>query len=111
MFCRLICDPGLRLGHEQRGGASGIKEHSFFHGLDFDNLRQNKAPFVPELKSITDTSYFPLDELEHIQKDLPSDDKRIANTTAEDPLAQKKDLAFVGYTFKKFDYLTRKNAI
>jgi len=28
-----------------------------------------------------------------------------------EPNNEVKDLAFIGYTFKKFDYLTRKKAI
>jgi len=100
----------VRLGHEQRGGTQTIKDHPFFNGVKFDQLRAMKAPFVPELKSITDTSYFPTDELEDVQKDLPME-KPAASGSGGDALAQKKDLAFVGYTFKKFDYLTRKNAL
>ena len=97
----------MRLGHEQKGGATGIKQHPFFRGVDFATLRQSKAPFVPELKSITDTSHFPTDEIADISKNLM--DTKIS--TVSDTFAQKKDLAFVGYTFKKFDYLTKKNAL
>jgi len=57
---RLLCPAQHRLG--LNGGAKEIREHSFFHGVDFDSIRSIEAPFVPTLKSITDTSYFPVEE-------------------------------------------------
>lgn len=60
---RLICDASDRLG---KNGASEIKQHPFFRGVHWDTLRDQPAPFVPELKSITDTSYFPTDELQDV---------------------------------------------
>lgn len=96
----LICDSKERLG-----SADDLKRHSFFKGTDFDGLRTSKAPFIPQLKSITDTTYFPTDDIEN------GDNSRGEDTREEDAEYPKKDLAFVGYTFKRFDYLTRKNAI
>ena len=101
----LICDTNMRLGHPDRGGAASIKQHAFFRGVDFEGLRQMEAPFIPKLTSITDTSYFPTDEIEN-EPDLAT-----SPVNESDTIMQKKDLAFVGYTFRKFDYLTRKNAI
>lgn len=73
---------------------------------------RNTSPHVPQLKSITDTSYFPIDELdsipEYINNHLHEDDED--GEGGQDSYNQK-DLAFVGYTFKRFDYLTRKNVI
>ena len=57
---RLLCPAQHRLG--LNGGAKEIREHSFFHGVDFNSIRSIEAPFVPTLKSITDTSYFPVEE-------------------------------------------------
>ncbi len=48
-------DPELRLGH---CGSSEIKAHPWFGGLDWDNLAQAKAVFIPHLESDTDTAYF-----------------------------------------------------
>ena len=48
-----------RLGN-LKGGTDDIKQHKWFHGFDFDALlkRQMKAPWVPKVKSVTDTSNF-----------------------------------------------------
>lgn len=94
----LICAPQHRLG------LPTITEHPFFRGLDFNSLHSSTAPFIPELKSITDTTYFPIEDLEDVDINI--------NTDQDDgTMNQKKDLAFVGYTFQKFDYLTRRGQI
>ncbi|KAL7155261.1 hypothetical protein ABFS83_03G063100 [Erythranthe nasuta] len=51
----LVHDPDGRLGAK---GASEVKAHSFFSGVDWDNLTLQKAAFVPQPESIDDTSYF-----------------------------------------------------
>ncbi|RKP22457.1 kinase-like protein [Syncephalis pseudoplumigaleata] len=97
---RLICAPEHRLG---RNGAHEIRAHPFFRGVDWDTIRDVEAPFVPVLSSITDTSYFPTEDLEQVPDEIPESTPQPAN--------QPKDLAFVGYTFKRFEYLTGKNLI
>lgn len=82
---RLITSPDRRLGVDQ------IKSHPFFYGVDWTMIRQIDAPFVPHLRSITDTSYFPTDEIEQGNLDTP-----VSEGNAN------KDLAFLGYTFKRF---------
>ncbi|OUM65514.1 hypothetical protein PIROE2DRAFT_66120 [Piromyces sp. E2] len=94
---KLICEPKDRIG------ANEIKTHPFFQGVDWSSLRSIRPPFVPELQSITDTSYFPTEDL----MDIPEQITYNQGTVDE----MHKDLAFVGYTFKRFDYLSRKNAI
>jgi protein-serine/threonine kinase len=54
---RLICGAGERLKEDE------IRAHAFFHGIEWKTLRGINAPFIPQLRSITDTSYFPIDEL------------------------------------------------
>ncbi|KAI0698588.1 AGC/NDR protein kinase [Cytidiella melzeri] len=83
---RLITSQDRRLGVEQ------IKHHPFFYGVNWNAIRQIDAPFIPRLKSITDTSYFPTDELEQVPEEPVAGDSTGAN----------KDLAFLGYTFKRF---------
>ncbi|KIJ56684.1 hypothetical protein M422DRAFT_149129 [Sphaerobolus stellatus SS14] len=83
---RLITSTDKRLAVEQ------IKVHPFFYGVDWDTIRNIDAPFVPHLRSITDTSYFPTDELESVPDQPAGADVDGAN----------KDLAFLGYTFKRF---------
>lgn len=56
LICRLICESQNRLGG--RRGLEEFKEHPFFNGVDWDNLANAKAPFIPELESDTDTRYF-----------------------------------------------------
>ena len=56
-----MCESENRLG---RNGADEIKAHPFFEGVDWDTIREAEAPFIPDLKSITDTRYFPTDELD-----------------------------------------------
>ncbi|KAF8897557.1 kinase-like protein [Infundibulicybe gibba] len=82
---RLITSADRRLQVEQ------IKKHPFFYGVDWDIIRRIDAPFVPHLRSITDTSYFPTEDLEQVPEDAPADSSEAG-----------KDLAFLGYTFKRF---------
>ena len=102
IYDRLLTHADRRLTVEQ------IKKHSFFYGVDWDTIRHMEAPFVPRLRSITDTSYFPTDEIEQV------DEEQSALTSET-----SKDLAFLGcvssilgrptelnlsnrYTFKRF---------
>ncbi|CAG9855031.1 unnamed protein product [Phyllotreta striolata] len=47
--------PRDRLG---TGGAHEIKEHVYFHGIDWNSLLRKKAEFIPQLEHDEDTSYF-----------------------------------------------------
>ncbi|KAJ2724288.1 Serine/threonine-protein kinase [Coemansia sp. Benny D115] len=97
----LLCDQQHRLG---RNGAWELKQHPFFNGVDWASLRtRTRPPWIPPLSSITDTSHFPTDEID--QNTSPFDSA--ATPASAEP---QKDLAFVGYTYKRFDMLTRKNA-
>lgn len=83
---RLITSQDRRLNIEH------IKNHPFFYGVEWDSIRLIDAPFVPHLRSITDTSYFPTDEI----------DQAPAEALVADAADAQKDLAFLGYTFKRF---------
>jgi hypothetical protein len=87
LFCsathyRLITSADRRLSVDQ------IKNHPFFYGVDWNTIRQIDAPFVPRLRSITDTSYFPVEDLEQGAAESAS---------AADAGDSSKDLAFLGY--------------
>ena len=51
----LTIDPEKRLGSKD---IQEIKDHPFFSSVDWNNLDSLEVPFVPELKNISDTSYF-----------------------------------------------------
>jgi len=51
----LVLDPEKRLG---ANGASEIKQHPFFKGINWDTLRKQQAPIVPEKKGESDTDNF-----------------------------------------------------
>jgi len=64
-----------------------IKKHPFFYGVDWTAIRNIEAPFIPRLRSITDTSYFPTDELDQVPDEPAGGDTTGAH----------KELAFLGY--------------
>ncbi|KAI0859761.1 kinase-like domain-containing protein [Xylaria cubensis] len=92
----LIRNTENRLG---RGGAREIKAHSFFRGVNFDNLRYIRAPFEPRLTSKIDTTYFPIDEIDQTDSDT------VPGAQAGGRHSEELDmnLPFIGYTFKRFD--------
>jgi hypothetical protein len=68
-------------------GVEQLKKHPFFYGVDWTAIRNIEAPFIPRLRSITDTSYFPTDELDQVP------DEPVGGDTTE----AHKELAFLGY--------------
>ncbi|KAH8976599.1 kinase-like domain-containing protein [Lactarius hatsudake] len=75
-----------------RAGVEEIRTHPLFHEVDWNSLRMQPAPRPPTLKSITDTSYFPTEEYADVP-DVPA---------GVEQLDADKDLAFLGFTFKRF---------
>ena len=93
---RLLCDADNRLG---AGGVDEIKNHPFFEGLDWQNVRTSRAPFIPDLASNEDCRRF--DKFDEEESFYPTEDKKNLRK-------QRKDINFVGYTYKA-DVETQKN--
>lgn len=51
----LVTDPSQRLGDKS---IEEIKAHPWFNGIDWDRIQDLEPPFVPQLASAEDTSYF-----------------------------------------------------
>ena len=56
---KLICSADKRIG---KSGIDEIKNHPFFRGIKWDNVRDLPPPYIPEISGDTDTSNF--DEFE-----------------------------------------------
>lgn len=99
IIARMLCESENRFTCEQlKAHPVSTSSHishffvltrQFFYGVDWNTIRDIDAPFVPNLKSITDTSYFPTDEIEQTEN-IPA--------AADSGDNAKKDLAFLGYT-------------
>jgi len=59
LVLKLICSAKHRIAFQ------GIKNHLFYRGVPWKNLQIMKPPFIPNIKSATDTQYF--DEFEEAQ--------------------------------------------
>ncbi|KAL1964700.1 hypothetical protein VTN77DRAFT_6726 [Rasamsonia byssochlamydoides] len=97
-----LCDAEHRIGNEggQHGGATQIKNHPFFRGVVWDQLRKIRAPFEPKLTSNVDVSYFPVDEIP--QEDTSAAHRAQARAMPEEQEAEMS-LPFIGYTYKAFN--------
>ena len=85
---RMVSPPEIRLGIH---GVEEIKKHPFFKGLDWNNIRKMKAPFIPELKNDYDTHYF--DTFEEQEPFYPP--------ASSSKGKQRKDVNYAGYTFNR----------
>ncbi|KAJ3272159.1 Serine/threonine-protein kinase [Terramyces sp. JEL0728] len=97
----LLCDAADRLGYEQ------LIRHPYFRNIDWDQLRNYPAPFVPNLVSITDTSYFSVEDVKGIPPQIspPKEETEIGPATMDLYRNPNKNLAFIGYTFKRWETL------
>lgn len=91
---RLLCDADNRLG---ANGVQEIKDHPFFRGLDWDNLRNTRSPFVPNVKDEEDCSRF--DDFEEEEPFIPRSEELGADVAKK--TKKRKDINFPGYTYKK----------
>ena len=89
LIMKLINNSNERLGLR---GSEEIKAHPFFKGIDWDNIRNTTAPFVPKLKNDYDNSYF---ETYKIKEPFYPPMKR---------RPKRKDIEYMGYTYKEDSY-------
>ena len=78
--------------HENRLGVNGvdeIKKHPFFKGVDWDNIRNTRAPFIHDIKNDWDCKYF--DHFPEKEPFYPPDKK----------MKRRKDINYSGYTFNR----------
>ncbi|TPX40839.1 hypothetical protein SeMB42_g05848 [Synchytrium endobioticum] len=88
IISRLLCSKERRLGCN---GVAEIKAHPWFNGIDFEQIRSHKPPFVPELDGPEDTKYFENEE---------DESKKFAvKKLAKDREFTGQNLNFVGYTY------------
>lgn len=88
LITRMVCDAHKRLSFAE------LKAHPFFRGMNWDTIRQSRAPIVPTVTSEIDTQNF--DKFEDI-----SDEQMAADEAAA--LAAGGDNSFIGYTFKRVE--------
>lgn len=106
-YCRMMTSADQRIGRES---AAEIKAHPFFAGIDWETIRDCEPPFVPQLRSIIDTAYFPTEDLEQVPQSVVPPESQAPESNGIEG-GDKKDLAFVGYTYSRFDMLTKRGAL
>ena len=89
LISKMINNSDERLG---KNGVEEIKAHPFFRDVDWDNIRNIKAPFIPDIKNDYDTKYFE-EEFKYEEEFYPPKKK----------FKKRKDIEFLGYTYKEED--------
>ncbi|KAI7257987.1 kinase-like protein, partial [Hortaea werneckii] len=96
LITRLIAPKSMRLR-----GIKQVQNHEYFREVRWENLRQERAPFVPELDSETDAGYF--DDFGS-EKDMAKYkevmDKQEALERMADREGKMERSLFVGFTFR-----------
>ena len=113
----LLCDVEVRLG---TNGVDEIKQHSFFEGVNWTNIYEEQAPYVPTVTGELDTQNF--EDFEEDPPDKAREEERKREEKAakesakkagkksgspggqvESGVQQKKDSEWIGYTYKNFE--------
>ena len=114
----LLCDVEVRLG---TNGVDEIKQHSFFKGVNWTNIYEEQAPYVPTVTGELDTQNF--EDFEEDPPDKASEeqkkrDEKVAKEIAkkggmkggsspggqgESGVQQKIVSEWIGYTYNNFE--------
>ena len=86
LIAKMVNDSDKRLG---KNGVDEIKAHPFFKKIDWNNIRNTKAPFIPDIKNDYDTKYF--DKFDYVEDFYPPIKK----------FKKRKDAEFLGYTYRE----------
>jgi serine/threonine protein kinase len=101
---KLLCGKEERIAKERnkdgKENTKPIMDHPFFKGLNWADLHNAPPPFVPQLQNPTDTSYF--DELSEHSSSASSSAHVVTNEEDKKLLDLRKELAFVGFTFRGY---------
>eukprot|EP01122_Echinamoeba_exundans_P004758 TRINITY_DN1499_c0_g1_i1.p1 TRINITY_DN1499_c0_g1~~TRINITY_DN1499_c0_g1_i1.p1 ORF type:complete len:436 (-),score=114.59 TRINITY_DN1499_c0_g1_i1:24-1331(-) len=103
LMSRLMCDAENRIGFDK------IVKHPWFKGMDWKAVRDQVAPWIPDLDGPTDTKFF--DELEEF-----NEPDWFVKYDAKDPSTglfknmEEKHLPFVGWTFRRLSKTSRPTA-
>uniref|UniRef100_A0A1A9WTD1 non-specific serine/threonine protein kinase n=1 Tax=Glossina brevipalpis TaxID=37001 RepID=A0A1A9WTD1_9MUSC len=91
LILRLCSSADKRLGKK----ADEVKAHDFFKGVDFADMRRQKAPYIPKIEHPTDTSNF-----DPIDPDKLRSDSNISADDFND--SDKPFHGFFEFTFRRF---------
>ena len=95
-----------------------IKSLAFFHGVDWEHIRERPAAIPVEVRSIDDTSNF--DEFPDVDLKIPGVNYnnnnmnngggggQAASSANGSSSSSYKDWVFINYTFKRFEGLTQR---
>ena len=107
LITRLIAPKSHRLR-----GIKMVQGHDYFREVRWDNLRQERAPFVPELDSDTDAGYF--DDFGS-EKDMAKYKEVMEKQEALERMAERDGemgrSLFVGFTFRYVPHRDRQERL
>ncbi|KAM0949315.1 putative protein kinase AGC-NDR family [Dioscorea sansibarensis] len=94
LISKLLCNVDQRLGTK---GAQEVKGHPWFKNVNWENLYQMEAAFIPEVNDELDTQNF---------EKFEESEEQIQPSSRSGPwrkMLSSKDINFVGYTYKNFE--------
>jgi len=101
LIYHLICGADNRYSYKQ------IKNHPWFDGIDFKNIYKETSPWIPELNSETDRSYF--EEVEDKNVDIFfGEEDYLSGEVVPFMNLDEKHLPFVGWTFRRYESTPKK---